>query len=183
MQVGDPFQEKLLLEATLEALKADVVVGIQDMGAAGITSSSFEMTSAAGTGMDLQLDRVPTRESGMNPYEIMLSESQERMLIVCKTGREDDLKAIFEKWDLNAQKIGAVTEEPRVRIHWHGEVVADLDPSHLAAGDGAPVYERESTRPAYLEETRAFDAATVPDVTPDTATDTLLDLLAAPNIA
>jgi phosphoribosylformylglycinamidine synthase len=183
VQVGDPFQEKLLLEATLEALKADVVVGIQDMGAAGITSSSFEMTSAAGTGMDLQLDRVPTRESGMNPYEIMLSESQERMLIVCQTGREDELKAIFEKWDLNAQKIGVVTEEPRVRIHWHGEVVADLDPSHLAAGDGAPVYERESTRPAYLEETRAFDAATVPDVTPDTATDTLLDLLAAPNIA
>jgi phosphoribosylformylglycinamidine synthase len=183
VQVGDPFQEKLLLEATLEALKADVVVGIQDMGAAGITSSSFEMTSAAGTGMDLQLDRVPTREAGMTPYEIMLSESQERMLIVCKTGREDELKAIFDKWDLNAQKVGVVTDERRVRVFWHGDVVADLDPAHLAAGDGAPVYERDTERPAYLDETRAFDPETIPDVMPGTATGTLTELLAAPNIA
>jgi len=183
VQVGDPFQEKLLLEATLEALKADVVAGIQDMGAAGITSSSFEMTSSSGTGMDLQLDRVPTREAGMTPYEIMLSESQERMLIVCKKGREDELQAIFGKWDLEAQKIGIVTEERRVRVLWHGEVVADLDPAHLAADDGAPVYERDTERPAYLDATRAFEPDTVPDVTPDTATDVLTDLLAAPNIA
>jgi len=183
VQVGDPFQEKLLLEASLEALKADVVAGIQDMGAAGITSSSFEMTASSGTGMTLHLDRVPTRESGMTPYEIMLSESQERMLIVCKKGREEELREIYGKWDLEAQKIGEVTEEPRVRCYWHGDIVADLDPSHLAAGEGAPVYERETERPAYLAETRSFDAADIDDVTPDTATEALLDLLSAPNIA
>ena len=183
VQVGDPFQEKLLLEATLDALKADVVAGIQDMGAAGITSSSFEMTSSSGTGMDLQLDRVPTREAGMTPYEIMLSESQERMLIVCKKGCEDELTSIFEKWDLNAQHIGVVTEERRVRIHWHGKVVADLDPAHLAAGDGAPVYERETERPAYLDDTRALDPDTITDITPETATEALTDVLASPNIA
>jgi len=183
VQVGDPFQEKLLLEASLAALKAGVVAGIQDMGAAGITSSSFEMTASSGTGMDLHLDRVPTRESGMTPYEIMLSESQERMLIVCKKGREDELQEIYDKWDLEAQKIGEVTDEHRVRCYWHGDVVADLDPSHLAAGEGAPVYERETERPAYLEDTRSFDAADIDDVTSETATDALLDLLAAPNIA
>ena len=183
VQVGDPFQEKLLLEATLEALKADVVAGIQDMGAAGITSSSFEMTASSGTGMDLHLDRVPTRESQMTPYEIMLSESQERMLIVCKKGREDELKAIFEKWDLNAQHIGEVTDSPRVRIFWHGDVVADLDPHHLAAGEGAPVYERETRRPSYLDATQAFTADNIEDVTPDTAAEALRHLLAAPNIA
>jgi len=183
VQVGDPFQEKLLLEATLEALKAEVVAGIQDMGAAGITSSSFEMTASSGTGMDLHLDRVPVRESKMTPYEIMLSESQERMLIVCKKGREEELKAIFEKWDLNAQHIGEVTDTERVRVFWHGDVVADLDPHHLAAGEGAPVYERETEEPNYLAATRAFDASIVEDVTAETAEDALVGLLAAPNIA
>lgn len=183
VQVGDPFQEKLLLEATLEALKADVVAGIQDMGAAGITSSSFEMTASSKTGMDLHLDRVPVREKHMTPYEIMLSESQERMLIVCKKGREDELKAIFEKWDLNAQHIGEVTDSKRVRIYWNGDVVADLDPSHLAAGEGAPVYERETSEPTYLAKTRAFDLSSIDDVDPDSATDTLDRLLATPNIA
>jgi phosphoribosylformylglycinamidine synthase subunit PurL len=183
VQVGDPFQEKLLLEATLEALNAEVVAGIQDMGAAGITSSSFEMTASSGTGMDLYLDRVPVREQHMTPYEIMLSESQERMLIVCKKGREEELKAIFEKWDLNAQHIGEVTDTKRVRIFWNGEIVADLDPSHLAAGEGAPVYQRETAEPTYLEETRAFDITAMNDLTADTAGDVLNDLLAAPNIA
>ncbi|HHP7238685.1 phosphoribosylformylglycinamidine synthase subunit PurL [Longibacter sp.] len=183
VQVGDPFQEKLLLEATLEALKAEVVAGIQDMGAAGITSSSFEMTASSGTGMDLHLDRVPVRESKMTPYEIMLSESQERMLIVCKKGCEEELKAIFEKWDLNAQHIGEVTDTERVRVFWHGDVVADLDPHHLAAGEGAPVYERETEEPKYLSATRAFDASSVEDVTAHTAEDALVGLLAAPNIA
>ena len=183
VQVGDPFQEKLLLEATLEAIKAGVVVGVQDMGAAGITSSTFEMTASSGTGMTIDLDTVPTRESGMTPYEIMLSESQERMLMVCDPDDEDALKAIFDKWDLNAVRIGTVTEDPRVQIRWHGEVVADLDPSHLAAGEGAPVYQRETKRPAYLDETRAFDLSDVPDVTSETATDALLALLEAPNIA
>jgi len=183
VQVGDPFQEKLLLEASLEALKAGVVSGIQDMGAAGITSSSFEMTASSGTGMDLHLDRVPVRETGMTPYEIMLSESQERMLIVCEKGREDELTSIFGKWDLNAQHIGEVTEDRRVRIFWHGDTVADLDPSHLAAGEGAPVYERETKEPTYLSATRRFEASEVPDVTSETAVDALLDLLSTPNIA
>ena len=183
VQVGDPFQEKLLLEATLEAIKAGVVVGVQDMGAAGITSSTFEMTASSGTGMTLDLDKVPTRESGMTPYEVMLSESQERMLIVCEPDDEEALQAIFAKWDLQAQRIGTVTEKPRVQIRWHGEVVADLEPSHLAAGEGAPVYERETRRPGYLEETRAFDPASIPDVTAETASEVLSTLLAAPNIA
>ncbi len=183
VQVGDPFQEKLLLEATLEALEADVVAGIQDMGAAGITSSSFEMTASSGTGMDLHLDRVPVREQHMTPYEIMLSESQERMLIVCKKGHEEKLKAIFEKWDLNAQHIGEVTDTKQVRVFWNGEIVADLDPAHLAAGEGAPVYQRETDVPTYLEETRAFDITSLDDLTPETAGDALNDLLAAPNIA
>ena len=183
VQVGDPFQEKLLLEATLEALKAEVVSGIQDMGAAGLTSSSFEMSASGGCGMELHLDRVPTRETGMTPYEIMLSESQERMLIVCKQGQEEELEAVFEKWDLNAVPIGTVTEGDRVRLFWHGEQVADLRAAHLDAGSGAPVYERETKRPAYLEETRAFDPATLPDVTPTEAQDVLLDLLTSPNIA
>ena len=183
VQVGDPFQEKLLLEATLEAIQAGVVVGVQDMGAAGITSSTFEMTASSGTGMAIDLENVPVRESGMTPYEIMLSESQERMLIVCTPSDEEKLQAIFSKWDLNAERIGTVTEDPHVRIRWHGEVVADLEPSHLAAGEGAPVYERETKRPAYLEDTRAFESSSVPDVTTDTATETLLSLLAAPNIA
>jgi phosphoribosylformylglycinamidine synthase len=183
VQVGDPFQEKLLLEATLEALKADVVAGIQDMGAAGITSSSFEMTASSGTGMDLHLDRVPVREEHMTPYEIMLSESQERMLIVCKKGREEELKAIFEKWDLNAQHIGEVTHAKQVRIFWKGVIVADLDPSHLAAGEGAPVYQRETKVPEYLDETRAFKITDLDDLTAETAGDALNDLLSAPNIA
>ncbi|PEN12304.1 phosphoribosylformylglycinamidine synthase II [Longibacter salinarum] len=183
VQVGDPFQEKLLLEATLEALKEEVVAGIQDMGAAGITSSSFEMTASSGTGMDLHLDRVPVRESKMTPYEIMLSESQERMLIVCKKGREEELKAIFKKWDLNAKHVGEVTDTKRVRIFWNGDVVADLDPHHLAAGEGAPVYERETKEPTYLNETRTFDPTSIQDVTPETASDAFLTLLEAPNIA
>ena len=183
VQVGDPFQEKLLLEATLEAIRSGVVAGVQDMGAAGITSSTFEMTASSGTGMQLDLEKVPTRETGMTPYEVMLSESQERMLMVCDPDDEDALKAVFDKWDLNAQKIGVVTEEPRVQIRWHGEIVADLNPSHLAADEGAPVYERETKRPAYLNETRAFDPSDVPDLTPETAADALLTLLSAPNIA
>ncbi|PSQ68095.1 MAG: phosphoribosylformylglycinamidine synthase subunit PurL, partial [Bacteroidetes bacterium QH_1_64_81] len=115
VQVGDPFTEKLLLEATLEAIREGVVEGIQDMGAAGLTSSAFEMCASSDTGMDLHLDRVPTRETGMTPYEIMLSESQERMLVVCEPGAEEALAEIYGKWDLNAQRIGTVTESGRVR--------------------------------------------------------------------
>ncbi len=183
VQVGDPFTEKLLLEATLEALAADVVVGVQDMGAAGITCSSTEMSAAGGCGMTIHADRVPVREAGMTPYEIMLSESQERMLIVCKQGCEDELRAIYEKWNLNVEAIGEVTDGGRVEVLWHGETVADVRAEHLVLGGGAPVYHRETQEPAYFAETRAFDPSAIPDVTDETATDVLLALLDAPNIA
>jgi phosphoribosylformylglycinamidine synthase len=183
VQVGDPFQEKLLLEATLEAIQAGAVVGVQDMGAAGITSSTFEMTASSDTGMELHLDRVPTREDGMTPYEIMLSESQERMLIVCRPDQEDELRRIFDKWDLDAEHVGTITDTGRVRAHWHGDVVADLDPKHLAAGEGAPVYERDTQEPAYLQDTRAFQTSDIEDVSRDDVQDVFLDLLQAPNIA
>jgi len=186
VQVGDPFTEKQLLEATLEAIRGGLVEGIQDMGAAGLSSSSFEMCASSGTGMDLHLDRVPTREAGMTPYEIMLSESQERMLVVCDPADEEALMAVYDKWDLNAQQIGTVTDTGRVHALWHGEEVANLDPEHVS-GDDVPVYNREQKRPAYLDDTQAFDPdhpeAGVPDVTPETATDALTALLSAPTIA
>lgn len=183
VQVGDPFTEKLLLEATLEAIDSGAVVGIQDMGAAGLTCSSCEMSAKGESGMVLHVDRVPVREEGMTPYEIMLSESQERMLIVCQKGREAELKAIFDKWDLHAEHIGDVTDDGRVRIYWHGELVADVPAEHLVLGGGAPVYHREAKRPAYLDRTAAFDAGAIADVTPETAGDVLLRLLGSPNIA
>jgi phosphoribosylformylglycinamidine synthase len=183
VQVGDPFTEKLLLEATLEAIREDLIVGIQDMGAAGITCSSCEMSAKGEHGMVLHIDRVPVRDSHMTPYEIMLSESQERMLIVTTPEKEDALKAIFDKWDLNAAKIGEVTDDGRVRVFWHGDLVADVPADHLVLGGGAPVYHRETERPAYLDAAHAFDSDTIPDVTPETAGETLLQLLGAPNIA
>lgn len=181
VQVGDPFTEKLLLEATLEVIASGAVVGIQDMGAAGLTCSSCEMSAKGHSGMDLHVDRVPARETGMTPYELMLSESQERMLIVCHKGREPELEAIFDKWDLHAEHIGEVTDSGRVRIFWHGELVADVPAEHLVLGGGAPVYHRETSRPAYLD--RAFDVATVPDVAAHEAAAVLLHLLGSPNIA
>src|SRR5437764_3062838 len=140
VQVGDPFTEKLLLEACLEIMATDAIVGIQDMGAAGLTSSSFEMAGRAGTGVRLDLDRVPVRESGMTPYEIMLSESQERMLIVAKRGREDEVVRIFEKWDLNAAVIGEVTDDGFVRLFWRDEEVGTIPVDPISTE--APVYRR-----------------------------------------
>lgn len=183
VQVGDPFTEKLLLEATLEAIAADLVVGIQDMGAAGITCSSCEMSEKGGSGMVLHLEKVPTRETGMTPYEIMLSESQERMLIVCTPENGTALEAIFEKWDLHAVRIGEVTDDGRVKVYWHGELVADVPAEHLVLGGGAPVYYRETERPAYLDTVHQFDLAAIADVTPETAGDVLIQLLGSPNIA
>jgi phosphoribosylformylglycinamidine synthase len=184
VQVGDPFTEKQLLEATLEAIREGVVEAIQDMGAAGITSSSFEMSASGGTGMELHLDRVPTRETGMTPYEIMLSESQERMLVVCDPAHEEELMAIYDKWDLDATHIGEVTDDGRVRALWHGEEVANMDPHHVA-GDDVPVYEREKQEPSYLSDVHAFtpEDAGIDDVTADTAVDALTELLSAPTIA
>ena len=145
VQVGDPFTEKLLLEACLEVMESDAIVGIQDMGAAGLTSSSFEMAGRAGTGIRLVLDNVPVRESGMTPYEIMLSESQERMLIVAKRGREQEVMRVFEKWDLNASVIGEVTDDGFVRVFWHGEEVAKIPVGPIATE--APVYNRPMKPP------------------------------------
>lgn len=183
VQVGDPFTEKLLLEATLEVIRSGAVVGIQDMGAAGITCSTCEMSEKGESGMIVHVDRVPTREEGMTPYEIMLSESQERMLIVCEKGKEDVLEAIFEKWDLHAEHIGEVTDDGRVKVYWHGELVADVPAEHLALGGGAPVYYRETQRPGYLDETQAFDDDVIEDLKPGEVEDALRVMLASPNIA
>ena len=181
VQVGDPFTEKLLLEATLEAISAGVVAGIQDMGAAGITCSSCEMSAKGGVGMKIDLDQVPVREAHMSAYEIMLSESQERMLVNCAPGCEKELEAIFEKWDLHAVAIGHVIEGGNVEVYYEGHQVADVPAEHLVLGGGAPVYHREATRPAYLDALRHFEVPA--DLTADSAGEALLVLLAAPNIA
>jgi phosphoribosylformylglycinamidine synthase II len=178
VQVGDPFTEKLLLEACLEIMDSDAVVGIQDMGAAGLTSSSFEMAGRAGTGVRLILDRVPVRESGMTPYEIMLSESQERMLIVAKRGREDEVVRVFEKWDLNAAVVGEVTDDGFVRIFWHGDEVATIPVEPISTE--APLYQRPIERPAYLDD--VAPRLERPRVVDADLTDTLLRLVASPNL-
>ena len=156
VQVGDPFQEKLLLEATLELGKTDAVVGMQDMGAAGITCSSNEMSAAGKHGMDLWLDKVPTRQADMKDWEILLSESQERMLVVVHKGKEDIVNAIFDKWDLSCEEIGVVTEGERVRYFMHGELVGDVPCDDLVLGGGAPIYHREWSEPAYYQEWKKF---------------------------
>jgi len=150
VQVGDPFTEKLLLEACLELFKHDYIVGIQDMGAAGLTSSSFEMAGRSGSGMVMHLDQVPAREEGMEPFEFMLSESQERMLICAKKGYEDKVLEIFQRWELDAKIIGEVTDTGNMELFWHGKKVADIpiDP----VGENAPVLNRPVQRPAYLDE-------------------------------
>jgi phosphoribosylformylglycinamidine synthase len=145
VQVGDPFLEKLLIEACLELMESDAIVGIQDMGAAGLTSSSVEMASKGGSGIELDLDRVPAREEGMTPYEFMLSESQERMLMVLKPGREHEAKRIFDKWGLDAAVIGVTTDTGRLTLRWHGDIVCDLPLGPLA--DEAPKYERQYVAP------------------------------------
>ncbi len=150
VQVGDPFTEKLLLEACLEIFQTDWVIGIQDMGAAGLTSSSFEMASRAGTGLALDLDRIPMREEGMTPFELMLSESQERMLLVARPGHEAGIQRILHKWDLDAVIVGEVTGSGRFIGLWHGAEVINLPIQPLA--DAAPKYDRPQSRPAYLDE-------------------------------
>lgn len=178
VQVGDPFMEKLLLEACLDLIKSDALVGIQDMGAAGLTSSSAEMASKAGSGIELNLDEVPQRELGMTPYEMMLSESQERMLIVVKKGREEEIKEIFNRWGLLSKIVGKVTDDKRLRLIFKGEVVADVPVDALA--EDAPVYHKPSKEPAYF---RRFQEQ--PEVIPqvDDMKKMLLHLLAQPTIA
>ncbi|QCD52382.1 phosphoribosylformylglycinamidine synthase subunit PurL [Campylobacter sp. RM16192] len=150
VQVGDPFAEKLLLEACLELFKKDYIIGIQDMGAAGLTSSSFEMAGRSGSGMKMYLDRVPMRESGMTPYELMLSESQERMLICAKKGYEQKVVEIFKKWDLDAEIIGEVTDTGKMQLYWHGELAGEIPIDPVA--QAAPVLDRPTKKPAYLDE-------------------------------
>ncbi|HSP20549.1 MAG TPA: phosphoribosylformylglycinamidine synthase subunit PurL [Myxococcaceae bacterium] len=179
VQVGDPFTEKLLLEACLELFQTDALVGIQDMGAAGLTSSSIEMAGRAGSGIEIDVGEVPRREEGMTPYEVMLSESQERMLIVAKRGREDEVLDIFKKWDLDAAVIGHVTEDGRVRILENGQEVANLPVTPLT--DGAPVYDRPTARPAGQDALQQFDPLSVPPG--GNHGETLLALLARPTIA
>ncbi len=181
VQVGDPFLEKLLLEATMELAETDAIVGMQDMGAAGITCSSNEMSAAGGVGMDLHLDKVPTRQENMLPYEILLSESQERMLVVVQKGKEQIVKDIFTKWDLNAEEIGVVTETGRTRYFMNGELVSDLPAESLVLGGGAPQYEREYKEPAYYQEYKKFNIDTVEQ--PDNLKAVAHYLLAHPNIA
>ncbi|MDR8393555.1 phosphoribosylformylglycinamidine synthase subunit PurL [Aliifodinibius sp. S!AR15-10] len=181
VQVGDPFTEKLLLEATLEAIKNGGIVGIQDMGAAGISCSSSEMSAKGKCGMDIDLDKVPQREKGMTAYELLLSESQERMLIVAEKGREQEVIDIYEKWDLNAVIIGEVVEGENVTYRKDGEVKADIPADSLVLGGGAPQYVRESKRPDYLDEVHNFDFSTLEHSTDHN--ETLKKLLGSANIA
>lgn len=182
VQVGDPFMEKLLLEATMELADTDAIVGMQDMGAAGITCSTCEMSAAGdNVGMDIHLDLVPTRQENMLPYEILLSESQERMLVVVKKGSEHTVKRIFDKWDLHAEKIGEVTTGGRVRYFMHGELVGDVPAESLVLGGGAPVYQREYKEPAYYQEYKKFDIESIEQ--PENLKEVAFTLLQHPNIA
>ncbi|MEJ6682008.1 MAG: phosphoribosylformylglycinamidine synthase subunit PurL [Flavobacteriales bacterium] len=183
VQVGDPFQEKLLLEASLELAETDAVVGMQDMGAAGITCSSTEMSAAGKVGMKIDLDKVPKRQKDMKPFEILLSESQERMLVVVHKGKEKIVEDIFEKWDLHAVEIGEVVEGDKVTFSMKGEIVAEVSAHSLVLGGGAPVYDRESKEPAYYAENLKFniDDIEVPDM--DRIKRIASALLGLPNIA
>lgn len=180
VQVGDPFTEKLLLEATLEVIRSGAVVGIQDMGAAGITCSSSEMSAKGRCGMEINLDKVPLRDENMSAYEIMLSESQERMLLVAHIGKEKIVKDIFNKWDLNCVEIGKVISEDRIKIFYKDKLEADIPANVLVLGGGAPVYIRETKKPEYLDETSSFDQNKIHEHAD--YNEVLLKLLSSPNI-
>lgn len=180
VQVGDPFTEKLLLEATLEIIKNGWLIGIQDMGAAGISCSTSEMSAKGEAGMKINLDKVPLREDGMTAYEIMLSESQERMLCCVKKGYEDRVKKVFEKWDLHCEIIGEVTDDGLLHIDYQSERTATIPPFELVLGGGAPVYIREQKEPEYLKHTRNFDFNSIPE--PQDLKETFLKVFSSPNI-
>lgn len=183
VQVGDPFWEKLILEATMELLETGGVVGMQDMGAAGITCSTSEMSAKSGTGMKVWLDRVPMRQADMKDWEILLSESQERMLVVVKKGFEKQFEQIFEKWDLTYAQIGEVTDTGKVQYYMHGELVADIPGESLVLGGGAPVYHREYTEPKYFAEVARFNINDIKDCDLAEAAVIAQKLAAHPNIA
>jgi phosphoribosylformylglycinamidine synthase subunit PurL len=179
VQVGDPFMEKLLLEACLEVMKSDALVGIQDMGAAGLTCSTCEMGSRGGAGVDVDVSLVPQRETGMTPYEIMLSESQERMLMVVKRGREAEVERIFEKWDLHAVRVGEVTTDGKLRVRNRGEVVAEIPNGALT--DDAPLYRRPMSEPAYIKDVQQLSLASLGK--PPAASEAFRRVLGSPTVA
>ncbi|MCK4964597.1 MAG: phosphoribosylformylglycinamidine synthase II, partial [Dehalococcoidia bacterium] len=179
VQVGNPFLEKLLLEACLELAQTDYIVGLQDLGAAGLTSSAIESASKSGSGVIVDVSKVPRREEGMAPYEVMLSESQERMLAIVKKGCEDKVKAIFDKWDLRSDIIGEVTDDGMARIKEGEEVVAEVPIELLTT---PPFYRPQGIKPAWLDALQKFDLSTIPDIG-ENASSVLLQMLASPNIA
>jgi len=181
VQIADPFMEKLLLEATLEVIERDLVVGIQDMGAAGITCSCSEMAARGKCGIEIEASEVPMREEHMTPYEILLSESQERMLVVVEPKYESEVKAVYARWGLHAKQIGKVTDDGMFRVRWFDEVVCEVPADSLVLGGGAPVYVREQKRPEYLDQVQALDVDRV--AAPVDFAATLEKMLAAPNIA
>ena len=181
VQVGDPFLEKLLLEATLEAIDEELVVAIQDMGAAGITCSTSEMAGKGNVGIEIDVALVPQRETDMTPYEIMLSESQERMLVIVKPENLEQIKSIFTKWELDAVQIGKVTDDKMLRVFYGEEKVAEIPAETLILGGSAPVYKRESKYPEYLDALHNYDIENLPE--PDTYQEVLLKLIASSNIS
>ena len=181
VQVGDPFQEKLLLEASLEVIKTGALVGMQDMGAAGIICSTSEMSEKGNSGMRIDLDKVPLRQQNMEAWEILLSESQERMLIVAEKGREKEIETVFEKWDLNCKIIGEIIEEDKLEFFRNGELVAEIPASPLVLGGGAPVYEREFKEPAYYKEFQKFNIENITE--PTNYPEVAKALIGNPNIA
>lgn len=184
VQVGDPFQEKKLLEACLEVLQTDAVVGMQDMGAAGIICSTAEMSAKGGVGMHIDLEKVPTRQKNMKAWELLLSESQERMLLVAHKGKENQVLEVFEKWDLPCSEIGYVTDDGQLRFYMNGQLEAEVPAEELVLGGGAPQYDRAYSRPAYLDKVEAFDQNTVADLTDNAAIKVAAEnLIQLPNIA
>ncbi len=181
VQVGDPFTEKLLLEASLEIIKNDWLIGIQDMGAAGISCSTTEMSEKGNSGMEIDLSKVPLREADMSAYEIMLSESQERMLVVVKKGCEEKVKKTFAKWDLNCETIGKVIDEDRLKVKYKNSNKVDVSAFDLVLGGGAPVYYRETRKPEYLEKLQNYDLLKLPIVY--NIEDAFIKIFSSPNIA
>jgi phosphoribosylformylglycinamidine synthase II len=181
VQVGDPFQEKKLLEACLEVIKTGAVVGMQDMGAAGIICSTAEMSAKGGVGMHINLDKVPMRQQNMKAWELLLSESQERMLLVAQKGKEKEVQRVFEKWDLPVSVIGEVTDDGILHFYMHGELEAELPAEELVLGGGAPQYEREYREPGYFKEIKKFDPSTV--ALPEDCKDVAEQIIRLPSIA
>src|SRR3954470_10837309 len=183
VQVGDPFQEKKLLEACLEVIETGAVVGMQDMGAAGIICSTSEMSAKGGVGMRIYLDKIPTRQKNMKAWELLLSESQERMLIVVEKGKERQVLDIFEKWDLPCSEIGEVTGDGLLRFFMHGELEAEIPARELVLGGGAPQYIREYKEPGYLKKVNAFSQDNVADIADDQLQEVAEQIIQLPNIA